>query len=457
MKPTNSKIQRKSSSDVQSVTNLVLGTHLIKTEVKIPQKSNKMIFATNLENGRTLVAHTESGYQVFDKGEEIHQEDESDHISGHNYCDVAHQGGYYFLVSGTVYSRGGLLYLLSEDQYDFDVKMPLMRHEFDSPFFGKSLYPNPFDPRMIIFCDACHADLHCFVLGADEEIQNLFKIYKKCHDQMASMRRGSLDLTQRTLLSDRSNFRFEVGDRLKNMITHFKIFLTDGLHHDGSPRRFSPRDGIILGNSWDDSMGHVISGVVFLEKDRILALIAPLNELVEMTINLEYEAFVLESKHNFTKAFKQNEQSTAMAICSNRKFIVIATRIAVDQNAGDYETNLFLYLFRYSKKTGMIFYARFTLKRPKDVASIHELIFHGYSRNRLVISANQYNIEDRGDEGEISKGVVSTFMIDFRSKRLSFRRRVDLVGDNEQIGSWYRKGSDIISLDNKGSYVKIKL
>ena len=455
---------------VESVANLVLGAHLTKTEVQISQIANKMFFALGSQEGRVLVAHNKHGYQVFQDNEQTIDKNEYGAYRGAQYCDVSHNGKYYFLVSGVSNGTGGRLYLLREDLEH--PKFPLISHHYDSPFFGKSIYPNPFDPQMTIFCDPCYGWFQAFILGPDEAVQaaivehekeieeRLAEMKEEEKDMYYSWRRGQSEFNVRAapVLENRSDERHTAVSIKKDWVTSFNFSLFKNVDNKyGDQEYIAYRDGIIFGNSWDNSMGHVISSICFLAKDRLLALVAPSNEIVELKIDVENRKFVQVSRKNFTKAFKQNEQSTAMAICPRQKYIVISTRNALNQSRGDYETNLFLYLFRYSKKTGLNFYARFTLNRPKNVASIHDLIFHGYNRNRLIITANQYNISDRGTRGEITKGIVSTYMIDFRLKRLSFMRSVYLMGDNEQIGSWYRDGSEVISLDNKGAFVRIKL
>ena len=489
---------------IQSVDNLVRGTHLTKTDSQIPKVANKMVFAMAPENGKLLVAHNMMGYQRFEDNEQKQHLVEENQGFGNVYCDVAHNGKYYFLVSGLSPYCNGKLYLIRDDLNH--EKLTLLNHAYDSPFFGKSLYPNPFDPKMMIFCDPCYGWLQCLILGPDHEVDNKIrkmekknsKKKKKKKSKKKKKRRKKWDSDEgedendwdfeeeeeleiadieaimnfrwmmfgrarpfsdklRPLLESRGKYQHKDIDFQKDWITSFNHSLLKLYHGKLGQPYDPPMDGIIFGNSWDESMAHVISSICFLEKNRILVLIAPSNELAQLRIDRKNRKFILESRKNFTKAFKQNEQSTAMAICPRKKYIIISTRNAINQSRGHYETNLFLYLFRYSKKTGLNFYARFTLKRPMNVASIHDLIFHGYNRNRLIFTANQYNIEDRGAGGEISKGIVSTFMVDFRIKRLSFRRSVELIGDNEQIGSWYRDGSEVISLDNKGAFVRITL
>ena len=461
---------------MESVSNLVLGTHLTKTEPQIEQIANKMTFALGSKAGNLMVAHNKMGYTVYNKNEQTVFKNESGVYKGAQYCDIAHNGRYYFLVSGTSDGEGGRLYLLTEDQEHR--KLPLITHQYDSPFFGKSIYPNPFDPKMVLFCDPCYSWLQYFILGPEQAVKKAIKVDQKSLESKLEKTEDQdedsddddslgyyswRDMTQNSriklapLLRNREDTHHEDVKMELDWVTTFNysIFKTKSDYYGREYNAFN--DGIIFGNSWDNSMGHIISSICYLEKDLILALVAPSNEIVQLRIDTENKKFVEESRKNFTKAFKENEQSTAMAICPRKKYILISTRNALDQNEGRYETNLFLYLFRYSKKTGLNFYARFTLKRPNDVASIHDLIFHGYNRNRLIVTANQYNISDRGYSGEIAKGIVSTFMIDFRLKRLSFKRSVYLMGDNEKIGSWYRDGSEVISLDNKGAFVRIKL
>ena len=449
------KVLAKSNQAVESVTNLVLGNHLTKTQVQILKQSNKMMFALGSKKGNLLVAHTEHSYQIFEDSQQIHLEDEQSDWDGNNYCDLVHHGKYYFLVSGITNDGGGLLYLLTEGKVH--PKIALIRHGYDSPFFGKSLYPNPFNPKMIIFCDPCYAWLQCFIIGPDEAVNKVIqaKVQALENDSSGGEDSDSYSSKLDPLLESWQIENHKEVDVALDWVTSFNYSIRPS---DSLTRIYFPDfDGIILGNSIDESMGHVITSACFLAGNRFLVLIAKSNEILELRIDGENRKFVVEGRKNFTKAFKENEQSTAMAVCPRGKYIVISTRSALNEYRGDYETNLFLYLFRYSKKTGLNFYARFTLKRPKDVASIHDLIFHGYNKSRLIVTANQYNIEDRGAFGEISKGVVSTFMIDFRSKRLSFKRNVYLMGEDEQIGSWYRDGSEVISLDNKGSFVRIKL
>ena len=143
---------------------------LVKEAEPVVEKiSNKMVFARGSKPGNFLVAHHKEGYQIFENGIQTAFKGKTDVYRGSRYCDVAHNGSYYFLVSGVYRGNGGSLYLIKEgtDHPCF----PLISHSFDTPFIGKSLYPNPFNSKMTLFCDPCHGTLQCFILGADSAIQ----------------------------------------------------------------------------------------------------------------------------------------------------------------------------------------------------------------------------------------------------------------------------------------------
>ena len=168
---------------VESVSNLVRGTHLKKTEPQIPKIANKMVFALGSVPGRLLVAHNKRGYQKFNENKElVFSKNYKSDPRGYQFCDVAHNGNYYYLVSGTYGGEGGRLYLIKEDSA-VEHELTLIEHHYDSPFFGKSIYPNPFDPKMVIFCDACYGWLQAFILGSDEAVQKLMDSHqKKVHE-----------------------------------------------------------------------------------------------------------------------------------------------------------------------------------------------------------------------------------------------------------------------------------
>ena len=195
-----------------------------------------------------------------------------------------------FLVSGASGHEAGLLYILSDE--NFDLKIPLIQHQHDTPFFGKSLYPNPFDQKMIIFCDACYGWLHCFVLGPDDST----KIILGLQNLENNLYGEDSDFRGFAILSDMSQYPDHVKESLEGMVSRFRCLIVKGVDDGLFTMQFFQRNGIILGNSGDGLMGQCITGVCYLEENRVLVLAGPINEVVELTVDIEERKFEIERR-----------------------------------------------------------------------------------------------------------------------------------------------------------------
>ena len=225
---------------------------------------------------------------------------------------------------------------------------------------------------------------------------------------------------------------------------------------DGGLFVFSFGSGIHLGNSESYKLGQIITDVCFIDKQTILVLIARSNEILRFGIDQDRGGFVLESKQSFGKQFMQVEESTCMAISPNSEYVVVGTRVKRKFN----QTHLYhhIHIFKHSEKAKLLeFHSKFRVKKERDVGYFHSLIFHDWDGRRLIFSANHYNICEGVGSGEFRRGGVSTFAVDSMRKKMLVVKRVYLEGDGDQVGSWYRDGSGVVSLDNNGCFARISL